>query len=79
MGKWEKSKMLCDLNYKSMSLQGCSKMSNILCLDFHFFSHTWSTSVDIWDGFLEFKGGLFLFIIFKDLGAIIILLSAQDN
>lgn len=72
MGKWKKSKMLCDLNYKSMSLQGCSKMSNIPCLYFHLFFHTQSTSVDVWDGFLEYKGGLFLFIIFRDLGAIIL-------
>lgn len=40
MGKWEKSKMLCDLNYKSMSPQGCSKMPNIPCIYFHVFSQT---------------------------------------
>lgn len=67
MGKWEKSKMLCDLNYKSMSLQGCSKMSNILCLYFHLFSHTQNTSVDVLDRLLEFKVGLILAYYFQRL------------
>lgn len=67
MGKWEKSKMLCDLNCKSMSLQGCSKMSNIPYLYFHLFYHTQSTSVDVWDELLEFKVGLILVCYFQRL------------